>query len=633
MKSLFEEVKENHKITLCVLTTQFGKTFTTIERIVTEVKQDSENGKSLHLVFTMNTLLNNKQFAKRLDSIEDRHGKGSVCVFSSKYNGKYKHVKNRVELQGYFLDEKTCPRVVVMCSNYRRYDDGVEFIKLMDKIKNKNIYRIFSYYDELHAYISDNVRQQIEDIHELEIVKGIIALTATPTKIFKSSGFWHGLRQINLDNFNDLNYAGYKDMIFNCVDDFSHPYIGPFSDEFDTQTLGFIPHVLDKYPDIIQENTFTFIPAHIRRTGHNSVRDLVFRINKNTVVILINGFEKTIQYNDPFGNIKTIPISFDDEELCETISRLIIQHGLQKRPIVITGFLCVSMGQTLTHKLLGSFTSAIFGHLDISNDEIYQLFGRITGRMKGWGDKYKQTQVYCPTTIMHRCNVMEECAINIARDHNDDIITQEIYQEPMRNMGEIGESTLENIRKPRKPRCATKNKAEDTDKQNRVFDKQKDALAFANKELGRPLRKKDVAPKVLRQQNGRNPSSEYLFARMWGLNEKNPVRMYPTCDNKWCVYWRPSLIKNEGKYQPPDQVENKNGIPQPSHPVFVSPEGIPQPSHPVFVSPPEGIPLPVAHPTQAALSSSVQPGPVVIPKPVRGSSLENKDMYGCSFTT
>jgi hypothetical protein len=286
----------------------------------------------------------------------------------------------------------------------------------------------------------------------------------------------------------------------------------------------------------------SFIPAHIRRTGHNAIRDLVFSINKSAVVVVINGFEKTLQYKDCFGNTKTLALTSEDEEVCETISRLVLHHKLQNRPIVITGLLCVGMGQTLTHKLLGSFTSAIFGHLDLTNDEIYQLFGRITGRMKDWGDKYIQTQVYCPTIIMNRCIVMEECARNMACDHNGEVVSQEDYREPMTEMGEVGQSAIENIRAQNKKKHI-KLKAEDTDKQHRVFESQDDAILFG-KTLGAKLNKRTTteAPKEL-QTNGKNPSADELLKRMWGINDKNCVRMVSTIDKKWCVYWRPSLIK------------------------------------------------------------------------------------------
>ena len=536
------------KFTLCVLPTQLGKTFTAISKIIIEIDQDDDLGRSIHIICTMNTLLNNAQFAKRLETIELKYGEGSICVFSSKYKGTYTHVKNKAGLQGICLDKSTCPRVVVMCSNTRRYDDGVKFLGVINDNKT-NICRAFAYYDELHNYINNKLRTQIETIHNLDIVKGITALTATPDRIFQKEGFWSKIKLIKLDELSDSNYAGYKDMIFNCIDNFFvNPYIRPRSfDEIDRQIVGFIENVLIKYPAILGDNTISFIPAHIRRIGHTAVRDLVFRINNNAVVVVINGIEKTLQYKDCSGNTKTLALASDDEEeVCITISRLVLQHNLQTRPIVITGFICVGMGQTLTHNSLGSFTSAIFGHLDLSNDGIYQLFGRITGRMKDWGDdKYTQTEVYCPTIIMNRCIVMEKCARNMACDYNGGVVSQENYREPMTVMGYDGQSTIDNIRHPNKNKNI-KIKSEDTDKDHMVFETQDEAITFG-KTLGAKLSKRSssVAPKELQRTDGTNLSIVELFKRMWGINAKNRVRMIPTSDNKWCVYWRPSLIKNE----------------------------------------------------------------------------------------
>jgi hypothetical protein len=447
-------MEEATKVTLCVLPTQYGKTFQAIKRIETEIEEnDSTHGKSVHLVFTMNTLLGNKQFAKRLNRIEDKFGRGSVCVFTSKYNGDYIHVTNRDQLFANCVRKTKCPRVIIMCSNSFRFEDVQEF--LIDLNENiTNIKRVFVYYDELHMYISENLREQIEYIHTLEIVKWITAFTATPDNIWRPTGFWSKLRLLYLDEFNDTNYVGCRDMIFNTIDDFfENPYTRPHIfdfDELDKQTIEFIEHVLMKFPEIIQENTRTFIPAHKRRSSHNEVRDLIFRKNKNAVVVVLNGVEKTLSYKDKKGHTKTHEFTLQEEEVCEVIANLIIQQNLQSRPLVITGFLCVGMGQTLAHKLLGPFTSAIFGHLDLTNDDLSQLFGRICGRMKDWNN-YVQTQVYCPTTVMHRCHVMEECARNMARratgSENGDIITREDYREPMNAMGKVGKSAIENIRK------------------------------------------------------------------------------------------------------------------------------------------------------------------------------------------
>ena len=58
MNQIIEE--STSKFILCVLLTQLGKTFTAISRITAEICQDDDLGRSIHIIFTMNTLLNNK---------------------------------------------------------------------------------------------------------------------------------------------------------------------------------------------------------------------------------------------------------------------------------------------------------------------------------------------------------------------------------------------------------------------------------------------------------------------------------------------------------------------------------------------------------------------------------------------
>lgn len=434
---------------------QCGKTFQAIEKIKTEIKQDDNLGRSVHIIYTMNTLLNNHQFAKRLDDIEDEYGQGSICIFNCKGKTKYTHVKELEGLGGKFLMNEIYPRVVVMCSNSKRFEDGLGFIKVLNDNKVKDISRVFCYYDELHKYISSNsTRLKIETIHNLHIVENITAFTASPEKIWKDSGFWSNIKLMKLDNFSDSNYAGCRDMIYNCIDDiFEVPYKkSPGREGSMKDIIHFISSVLRRFPEILGDNTRTFIPAHNYSASHSTIRDLIFELNQNAVAIVINGNDKTLKYKYS-GRTKTLPlVPSDNEEVCETISRLVIQHNLVERPIVITGFICVGMGQTLSHKSLGSFTSAIFSHMDIDNDSLYQLFGRITGRMKDWGDKYVQTQVYCTTTIMNRAIVMEECAMNMVKNYNGEEVTQRDYVSPMYEMGEVGISAIENRRstKPQK---------------------------------------------------------------------------------------------------------------------------------------------------------------------------------------
>jgi len=70
-----------NKVTLNVQRTQEGKTFTTIQKICSILDNDTH---SIHLVFTMNTLLSNQQFSNRLKVLEERYGEGTICILSSR---------------------------------------------------------------------------------------------------------------------------------------------------------------------------------------------------------------------------------------------------------------------------------------------------------------------------------------------------------------------------------------------------------------------------------------------------------------------------------------------------------------------------------------------------------------------
>jgi hypothetical protein len=475
---LIAEMKEVCKFILCVLLTQFGKTFTTIGRITEEIERDKEYGRSIHLVWTMNTLLNNTQFANRLNTIEKIYGHGSVVIFASKYNGLYKHVKNLNELNGLVLDNHTCPLVIVMCSNDIRYTDGFRFINILNS-NTTNIQRVFAYYDELHKYINmtltepigsiTTLRGIIEEIDSMDIVKGIMAMTATPKDILQKEGYWSRIRMIQLDDFNSKDYAGVIDMDFNTVDDFfpeDYKRPGPFDfDKHDTETLGFINHVLDRYPDILgfsQSRQQVFIPGHIRRISHQAIRTEVFKRCPTAVVVILNGEEKTLEYylgTDKYVGTdkKTVSLISPTEEVCKTVARVVREKDLIDRCLVYTGYLCVGMGQTLIEESLGPFTAAILSHLSLTNDEIYQLFGRCTARSKNWWG-YVPTDIYCPTKIMRRIEAMEICARNLATQHNGEIVTEAMYDAPLYEIGDAGEAALENVRvkkekvvKPKKP--------------------------------------------------------------------------------------------------------------------------------------------------------------------------------------
>ena len=84
------------------------------------------------------------------------------------------------------------------------------------------------------------------------------------------------------------------------------------------------------------------------------------------------------------------------------------------------------------------------------------------------------------------------------------------------------------------------------DKKFKVFEDQDDAIDYIKTELGLKAKRRssNIAPDEL-MVDGDNPTVEYLTKRMWGLSKKVKFRMVPTNTNKWCVYWRPSLLVSD----------------------------------------------------------------------------------------
>jgi hypothetical protein len=455
------ENSEILKFVLCVLLTQFGKTFQAIRKIMSHFDNDAIKGRSIHMVFTMNTLLNNNQFAKRLKLIENKYGKGSVIIFASKYKGDlYEHIRTLNELKARCANLNECPRVVVMCSNKNRFNNGIKFLReLNNGAILTHVKRVFAYFDELHKYINDILRSQIEEIHGFNCVHEILGLTATPFNVWDSSSFWNNIKMMYFTDFNEEDYCGFNDMNFKILDDFSFENMPSYTQFGNTKsnliTIKFIIHCIEKCPQILAYGSRVFIPGHVHKCSHFKIRDLILKLAPPAIVVVLNGKEKTLTYIDN-NEVKSVDVSSSDEEVCTTISNTINRLDLNGRPLVITGFLCVGMGQTLTHQDLGPFTHAIISHTDLTLDDIYQLFGRITGRMRKWIN-YCKTIVYCPKVSMLRFRVAEHLARNMALCFNDGIASKKDYMAPLLLMGEAGSSALQSIPSPKiiKPMKAT----------------------------------------------------------------------------------------------------------------------------------------------------------------------------------
>lgn len=460
------------KLLLVVMPTQFGKTFCCINNITNKLKQDKNLGKSLHIIFTMNTLLNGRQFSKRVtDKINNEHEEDeeiendsqikkliekynteSIVVLSSKYTGDCEHAKNLKELKAFVCDERTCPCIIVACSNSQRFSDIYNLINIIERNKGWPTKRIFVYLDELHSYINKNIkiknendnikiekiitlREIIKNIIDKNIVKYIIGLTATPRNIFEDNYY---IEMMKLNDIKLDDYIGTKDMIFK---------------EFDSKNeLDFIKNIIDNNPTILNNKRRIFAPAKITKESHEEVKRFFLEKNKNIVVIMLNGDNKHIIYYTDSSSNESKSIELDDKkvkkynkngkkkkicktddeyevynkEVCDIISYFLEKNNLLDRQIVYTGHICISMGQTLVNETIGSFTDAIIGHTQLSDDDLYQLFGRLTGRMKRWST-FAKTTIYTTKKNKEIIIGMENASIDLMINHNGKYINKNNY--------------------------------------------------------------------------------------------------------------------------------------------------------------------------------------------------------------
>ena len=286
-----------------------GKTFVTINKILEEIKNDPSEGRSVHFVLTMNTLLNNKQFANRLSDIKQEHGENAVAIFASTYKGDLTHIDSLCKLISFSKDPAKMPKIIVACSNYRRFDDCFKYMEFLNNNETA-ISRSFVYFDELHKYIKSKkakIRGNIEKMDDCDIVHGIMAMTATPDVIWDKSNedpddYWKKITIVNIAEHNECNYFGWEDMDFkHCkfvLEDDSNEYDLYYNEIYN---IKYAETMIENNPEILSDGSRTFIPATRKRVTHNLIRNMVMKINPRCVVVTLNGVEKNIRYTDKEG--------------------------------------------------------------------------------------------------------------------------------------------------------------------------------------------------------------------------------------------------------------------------------------------------------------------------------------------
>lgn len=397
------------KFKLLVRMTQNRKTGITINHIK---KIYTEAPEKLHFIYTMNTILNNKQFESRVknsgidpNSIVRISHRGITSTAWINLHNKYiqrttqrNTRRNRNPIKAPCLHLSSISdlialwtnrvinlgarvKVVLMCGNASRFDNIDRFINETG-VNTPEMINV--YYDEIHSVI-DTVRETIENFDANPVISEVIGLTATPKNVFKSNtNYWNRVKIWNNTEIDTRLYCGTDDIDFRNFPKNDHE-----------TSISYIRRVVADNPDVLQAGNMVFIPADSATASHNTVRNFIVQRVPDAIVIVINGREKnatvvqdTNQDDDDVqmyvhgDNPRRFPLGTTEKELSVEISDIIRQNNFENRLIVVTGLICVGQGQTfadINHKY---FTHGIISHNYMSDDMLYQLFGRMSGNHK-----------------------------------------------------------------------------------------------------------------------------------------------------------------------------------------------------------------------------------------------------------
>ena len=443
---------------------QSGKTFITINYIaaiedrVVNILENYERD-SLHIICAMNSKVNCAQFAARVNECirkNAKHKPGSVVKISS--DGEHhpniteKHIPHYCDMKSVYNAINSAsieptidrPKVIVVCSNHSKFSDLEVLVEELSRIgPARNIY---IYFDEIHSYIK-SLRAFIERLHENQLVKKMIGLTATPESLFDvSSEKWRRIQIHKIKNIDYEHYVGCSDMNYAIIEpekvDKKELSKTGYATYYAKQVL-FLHH-----ETILRNGSRVFIPADARTFTHEAIRKSVLEYNPEVVVIIINGNKRTLSVHKS-GEEKVVKLDEvtveaslkgrkspektannkeqkDESEISQKIGQAIKDHSLGNRCIVVTGYLALSQGTTLAHETVGNFTHAIIGHTKCTSFQLYQLFGRLAGRIKSW-TKYTKTTVYCPGSVLREVQQMEDNAKVVAVLYNGKPISYKEY--------------------------------------------------------------------------------------------------------------------------------------------------------------------------------------------------------------
>ena len=383
------------KYTLLVAPCQSGKTSKMFTHMLGLF---GENASCINLIFTDNSILQTQQLCSRLnkqamfDTFKNDDGELSL-VLSSKSN-----VKDYMNLPFYFAQGY---KNIIMCSNTTRVK-SIEKIIAMFPAYTFNILidevdrNIGLFYDKIVLW------------NEKDNIGNILMVTATPNRVLLKLG---PMKIIKLEkSYFEHSYHRFQDSEFKFY-------------EYD-DTCQYVEKVLSESNTELENQTVWFVPSNIVRTGHYDIKDICLSYDMNCITINSDGCFLWLSHKKK----KIVFNMSPDEELSDTLARIYLQHNLHRKPLAITGMLCISRGITISSKTM-LISHAILPPKMGSHDGLYQLSARVSGNFRHLPN-WRTPKVYCTEDIYKRVVDSENKAIGLAErcfKTNRDVVYRSDY--------------------------------------------------------------------------------------------------------------------------------------------------------------------------------------------------------------
>jgi len=563
------------KIKIICRPVQSGKTFICIEDIKGHL--DMTGGRSLQVVFTMNTIAANSQFSSRvIGQIKNDYGENSIMIFNSKKTGPScegsVHTSDFLDVIDSIRGGTT--KVLIMCCHKTRVVGEKQslhhILHAMASWRDECQVPIVVHIDEMHKYISDTFRLAYEQFHKSDFVQKICGYSATIKRLFMDRSLWRNFSivdqtamYVERDHYNGVKETLHRPYLSSQKQDkylVEEPnedlvekalsqhlkqktwYVrGPFNLGEEVAHLQMVNHLVSGkiIPMSNDKFHFAFIPGSTRKLTHWKIEDIVRQNYPDAAVLIVNGDGNKLVCPD---NIIIDLVLNNDEELKDVLAKTFADKpSLMEHPFVITGFISVGMSMTLVHPYYGNFHSIALSHQWIGDDEMYQL-RRDCNSTRGWSEdelkNVRETIEYSPPQTRQRCIDYEQTAFDISEQSGT--IT------PL----DVGISKL------RKDPTKKRRYRQYGDVECKQFSTFEEAKRFAKKTLGRSFyrrSKKEGAffTNVLRANIKERTvmSLEYVLNNKgWSLSAKqsNPASRLHVCYKDitdpttvvWCVCYR-----------------------------------------------------------------------------------------------